>query len=278
MFDRIDLHTHSNCSDGLLGPAALVERAAARQVQLLALTDHDTLAGCEAAKQACAEHDIQFLPGIEMTATWRGREIHVVGLNVAVENDPLQRHTIAVLAQRQRRLREMSLRLTAAGLPGESMGDAALAAAAPTRMHLARELVARGYASDIDAAFKRWLGRGQRAYVPADWPALAAVVTCIAAAGGLAVLAHPHRYQVAHGALRELCAEFKTAGGAGIEVSLAGMSPGDADRAAALARRYQLAGSIGSDFHEPDVPWRPLGRFAKLADRITPITTRLGLD
>jgi predicted metal-dependent phosphoesterase TrpH len=88
-------------------------------------------------------------------------------------------------------------------------------------------------------------------------------------------LAHPHRYRFSQGGLRELVAAFKQAGGEGIEVSLAGMAPKDAERCATLARRYQLAGSIGSDFHEPDLPWRPLGRFAKLPDLITPIAARL---
>jgi predicted metal-dependent phosphoesterase TrpH len=97
----------------------------------------------------------------------------------------------------------------------------------------------------------------------------------IVAAGGVAVLAHAHRYAISHGVLRELVGEFKAAGGGGIEVSLAGMGPADADRLAAIARRYELAGSIGSDFHEPDLPWRPLGRFAKLHDLITPIMARL---
>ena len=93
----------------------------------------------------------------------------------------------------------------------------------------------------------------------------------------MAVLAHPQRYRVSSGALCELIAEFKAAGGAGLEVSLPGLAPNDADRLARLARRFELAGSIGSDFHEPGVPWRPLGRFAKLPDRIMPIMDRLGL-
>jgi 3',5'-nucleoside bisphosphate phosphatase len=101
-------------------------------------------------------------------------------------------------------------------------------------------------------------------------------VRCIVAAGGIPVLAHPHRYRVSNGVLRELVSEFKQAGGVGIEVSLAGMGPGDADRAASLARRFELAGSFGSDFHQPDLPWRPLGRFAKLPDGLTPVTVYLG--
>ena len=108
-------------------------------------------------------------------------------------------------------------------------------------------------------------------------PELATAVRCIVDAAGVAVLAHPHRYRVSNGVLRELVEDFKAAGGSGLEVSLAGMGPGDADRAAALARRFDLAGSIGSDFHEPGLPWRPLGRFAKLPDRIMPIMDRLGL-
>jgi len=127
----------------------------------------------------------------------------------------------------------------------------------------------------VQQAFERWLKRGRPGYVSAQWPQLPAAVQRIVAAGGIAVLAHPHRYQVSHGVLRELVAEFKAAGGEGIEVSLAGMGAGDADRAAALARRFDLAGSIGSDFHEPDLPWRPLGRFAKLPDLITPIAARI---
>jgi len=110
----------------------------------------------------------------------------------------------------------------------------------------------------------------------AQWPGLAQTVECIAAAGGLAVLAHPHRYPLKAAHLDDLVRDFKAAGGAALEVSLAGMSPAAADRAATLARRHALAGSIGSDFHEPDLPWRPLGRFYKLPDRIEPITTLLG--
>jgi predicted metal-dependent phosphoesterase TrpH len=132
-----------------------------------------------------------------------------------------------------------------------------------------------GLADSLQQAFQRYLKRGRPGYVSAQWPQLANAVERIVAAGGIAVLAHPHRYSVSHGVLRELVAQFKAAGGEGIEVSLSGMGPADAERAAALARRYQLAGSIGSDFHEPDLPWRPLGRFAKLPDLITPIAARL---
>jgi predicted metal-dependent phosphoesterase TrpH len=147
--------------------------------------------------------------------------------------------------------------------------------AAPTRSHLARELVAGGFARDEAGAFERWLGQGGAAHIAGEWPDLAAATRCITAAGGLAVLAHPHRYRASLSGLRELCSEFKAAGGIGLEVSLPGMGPGDTERALSLARRFDLAGSIGSDFHAPGLPWRPLGRFAKLPAGVTPVTACL---
>jgi 3',5'-nucleoside bisphosphate phosphatase len=274
---RIDLHTHSNCSDGVLAPAALVALAAQRKVELLALTDHDTALGCDEAGAACAAHGIRFVPGAELTCLWREREIHVIGLNLERAHPPFIAHCAAVLELRRQRISAMAQRLSRAGLPGDPLAAEALAAAAPTRAHLARGLCSRGLAPSVQAAFDRWLKRGRPGYIAAQWPQLATAVRCIVDAAGVAVLAHPHRYRLSNGVLRELLGDFKAAGGAGLEVSLAGMGPADADRVATLARRFDLAGSIGSDFHEPGLPWRPLGRFAKLPDGITPIMVRLGL-
>ncbi|MFI4914755.1 MAG: PHP domain-containing protein [Steroidobacterales bacterium] len=279
MFERIDLHTHSSCSDGLLSPAELIAAASARRVQLLALTDHDTVSGCDLARRLCEPLGLRFIAGAELTASWREREIHIIGLKLDVTDSQLQCHTEQLQRQRHARVEAIGARLTHTGLPGAALVAPALTgAAAPTRAHVARALVAAGAAADVQDAFDRWLNRGRPAYVATRWPALEATVQCIGLAGGLAVLAHPHRYRLSNTALRELCHEFKTAGGAGIEVSLAGMGPNDAANAASLARRFELCGSIGSDFHEPGLPWRPLGRFAKLPEGVTPITTRLGLD
>jgi hypothetical protein len=273
--ERIDLHTHSDCSDGLLSPAGLVMLAARRGVRLLALTDHDTVAGCAAASAACAATGIRFVPGIELSCNWQEREIHIVGLGVDTENPRLRAHCDGVGLKRRERVQAMAQRLARAGLPGSELAAEALEAAAPTRTHLARALCRLGICDDVQQAFDRWLKRGRPGYVAAQWPTLAAAVSTIGEAGGHAVLAHPHRYPVSHGQLRALTADFSAAGGAGIEVSLAGMAPRDADRAASLARHHGLAGSIGSDFHEPDIPWRPLGRLDKLPDLVTPIAARL---
>ncbi len=272
---RVDLHTHSTCSDGLLSPGALVALAAQRAVALLALTDHDTVAGCAAARAACTAHGIRFVSGIELSCEWRGREIHVLGLRVEELDANLLAHCARQLERRRARIGAMAERLARAGLPGPQLGAMALAAPLPTRMHLARALCTLGLASDVQAAFENWLQRGSPGYVDAQWPSLRATTQQIIGAGGIAVLAHPHRYAMSAGVLRELVGEFKADGGEGIEVSLAGIAPRDADRLAALARRYELLGSVGSDFHAPDLPWRPLGRFAKLHDRITPIMARL---
>ncbi len=269
--ERVDLHTHSSFSDGALTPQDLVARAAARQVHLLALTDHDTTDGCAAAASASQALGLRFVPGVELTCDWQEREIHVIGLNIDAAAPALTTHCQAVQELRRERVRRMAERLTTAGLPGAALSAAALASSSPTRTHLARALCAQGYAADPEQAFERWLKRGRPGYSPASWPAMQTVISCIIAAGGVAVLAHPHRYQFSGGKLRDLVYHFKQFGGVGIEVSLAGISPGDRDRLAGLARRFELAGSIGSDFHEPDIPWRPLGRFAKLPENITPI-------
>lgn len=277
--ERIDLHAHSSWSDGVLAPAELVALAATRGVQLLALTDHDTMAGCEEARTACAAQGIRFLSGCELTSLWKGREVHIVGLQLDAAAPALLAQLEEVRRRRRERILAIGLKLSANGLPGEAIAAAVLARpGTPTRLHVARELVQRGHAEDEDDAFKRWLGKGQPAAVAADWPSVAATVAAITAAGGAAVLAHPHRYKLSAGGLRELCGAFRDAGGAGIEVSLPGMGLGDASRAAALARRFGLAGSCGSDFHVPGIPWRPLGRFAKLPEGIVPITERLGQE
>lgn len=273
----IDLHTHSHHSDGTLSPSELVARAAARAVQVLALTDHDTVAGLPEARAACAASGVGFVTGVEVTAGWRGQELHVVGLDVQPDSPDLQQHLAGIVAlrrarvaaigaklQRQRRFAELD--------PAREVLDSH---AVPTRTHVARAIARAGLAQSVQDAFDKYLGRGCQGHVPQEWPPLADAVAAIRAAGGHAVLAHPHRYRLSAGALRNLCAEFRECGGAALETSLPALSPNDAARLASLAREHQLAGSAGSDFHEPGQPWRPLGRFAKLAEGVEPLLPRL---
>ncbi|MEY4762419.1 MAG: hypothetical protein RLZZ200_2275 [Pseudomonadota bacterium] len=273
----IDLHTHTRHSDGVLSPVELVARAAGRQVAVLALTDHDTMAGCNAAALECAGTQIRFVPGAELTAGWRGQEIHVVGLALRAGEETLRAYLDDVLARRRNRVAAIGEKLRRERtLGGFDPSVAVLAGdAVPTRMHVARELVRAGHARGTQDAFNRYLARRTAGHVPQEWPAVESAVAAIHAAGGLAVLAHPHRYKLSNGALRELCDRFRACGGAGMEVSIAGQSPNDLSRLARLARQTGLAGSVASDFHEPGMPWRPVGRSDKLPDGVEPLVDRL---
>jgi predicted metal-dependent phosphoesterase TrpH len=272
----VDFHTHSHFSDGVLAPAALVERARARGVATLALTDHDTTAGLHEAREACAAATIHFVPSVELSASWRGQTIHIVGLEIDAQHRGLDTHMSQVLARRQSRLAEIGDRLEKrARLPGRELAAAASACAAPTPLHLARLLVARGFARDTQQDFDRWLNRNTPGHVPAEWPSFDTVMSVLRDSGGIPVLAHPHRYRLSAGQLRELAAAFVQQGGAALEASMAGMSPNDAERIASLCRRFKLHASMGSDFHDPAVPWNPLGRWLKLAAGLEPVTKLL---
>jgi predicted metal-dependent phosphoesterase TrpH len=273
----IDLHTHSHHSDGTLAPADLVSRAAARNVRVLALTDHDTTAGLAEARMACAASGIGFVTGVEVTVGWRGQELHVVGLDIDPDSSALQEHLAGIVSLRRARISAIRAKLQRyKRLAGVDPALLELEThAVPTRTHVARAIAEAGLAGSVQDAFDRFLGRGCQGYVPQEWPQLAGAVAAIRAAGGQAVLAHPHRYRLSAGALRNLCSEFRECGGAALETSLPAMSPNDAARLASLAREHELAGSAGSDFHEPGQPWRPLGRFAKLAEGVQPLLPRL---
>jgi predicted metal-dependent phosphoesterase TrpH len=272
----VDFHTHSHFSDGVLTPVQLVERARARGVGTLALTDHDTTAGLDSARVACAAAGMRFINGVELSAQWRGQTIHIVGLEFDAQHTGLRAHLARVLARRRARLREIGERLEKrARLPGRELAALAAEVEAPTRLHLARLLTAQGFARDTQDAFDRWLNRDTPGHVPAEWPELGEAMTALTDSGAIAVLAHPHRYRASAGQLRELTAAFANQGGVGLEASMAGMSPNDADRIASLCRRFKLYASMGSDFHDPAVPWNPLGRWLKLAAGLEPITSRL---
>ncbi len=274
----VDFHTHSHFSDGVLAPAMLVERARARGVGTLALTDHDTTAGLDEARGACDAAGIRFISGVELSANWRGQTIHLVGLQFDEQHAGLQAHLTRVLARRQARLAEIGERLEKrARLPGRELAALAARCAAPTSLHLARLLVERGFARDHQEAFDRWLNRDKAGHVPAEWPTLDQAMQALRDSGAVAVLAHPHRYRASAGQLRELTAAFANQGGAALEASMAGMSLNDADRIASLCRRFKLLASMGSDFHDPAVPWNPLGRWLKLASGLEPVTERLSL-
>jgi 3',5'-nucleoside bisphosphate phosphatase len=274
----IDLHTHSNCSDGSLSPAALIERAASAGVEVLALTDHDTIAGIDEAQRAASRLALRLVPGVEISAAWAAQSIHVLGLWIDPASPELRSVLHAQGELRRVRMRKICARLEKLKLPGaELLAAVESNPGLPTRAHLAAAMVAGGHVETHEAAFRKYLSKGKAAHFAAEWPALEAVVGWIRAAGGVASLAHPARYALSAGARRRLLADFAAAGGTSLEVVTGSNGAQDVDTCAALAVQHGLLGSVGSDFHSPQAAWNPLGRSLKLPDCVTPVWRSFGL-
>ena len=274
----VDLHTHSHCSDGTLTPAELVSRAAAAGVDVLALTDHDTVAGLGEAQAAANACGVTLVPGVEISASWRAQAIHVLGLWIDPSAAALKAHLAAQTDLRRERMAKICARLGKLGLPGDKLLTTVEAfPGVPTRSHLAHALVAVGAVDSPDAAFRKYLSKGKAAHIAAQWPALEEVIAWIIAAGGVAALAHPARYSLSSGARSKLVSDFAAAGGTALEVVTGANGAQHADVCAALAMANGLKGSVGSDFHDPQHSWNPLGRSLKLPEGVTPIWRSYGL-
>jgi 3',5'-nucleoside bisphosphate phosphatase len=274
----IDLHTHSNCSDGSLTPTELVRRAANAGVHVLALTDHDTIAGLQEAQREADRSGIRIVPGAEISASWCAQAIHVLGLWIDPSSPHLQERLNSQAERRRVRMHKICAALSKLSLPGEELLAAVEAQPGlPTRAHLAEALVAGGHVKRADDAFRKYLGKGKAAHVAAQWPPLADVVTWIRDAGGVACLAHPARYSLSAGARRRLLTDFVAAGGTALEVVTGGNGAQHVEASAMLAVKFGLAGSVGSDFHNPQQTWNPLGPSLKLPDCVVPVWRAYGL-
>jgi predicted metal-dependent phosphoesterase TrpH len=267
-----DLHTHSTASDGAYAPAELVRQAAQAGLAGLALTDHDSTAGVAEAQAAAAAAGIRLFPAAEISATWQGRTVHIVGLNLDPGSPQLQEGLARLQTVRDQRAREIGRRLDRHGIPGVFEAVAAAAGSGMiTRTHFARHLAGLRLAGSAGDAFNRYLCRGKPGYVPTVWVAMDEAIAWIRTAGGVAVLAHPLRYKLTGSWLRRLLAEFREAGGEGIEVASGTAAPGEVQASAELARRFGLLASAGSDFHSPDHPWPKLGRLPPLPTGVEPV-------
>jgi len=268
-----DLHCHSTASDGVLSPAQVVQRAAANGVSVLALTDHDELAGLAGAAEAARAAGIRLVPGVEISITWRELSIHIVGLGVDPENGTLTSNLDYVRSSRGRRAERIAAEFDGLGIEGSLEGAYAYAEN-PTvigRTHFARFLVQRGIAPDVASVFKRYLARGKPGYVRHQWADVADAVAWIRASGGRAVVAHPGRYKLPRAELRRFFGEFKAAGGEGIEVVTGSHSPEQYGEFARLAREFGLLASRGSDFHGPEESLADLGRLPPLPADLKPV-------
>ena len=270
---RIDLHSHSTASDGRLTPAELVRRAVAQRVDVLALTDHDTVAGLGEAEAAIAAENlpVRLIHGIELSTSWDALEIHVVGLHIDASSPELLAAISRQESARQARGVELGHRLAKQRIDNAYEGALALAnGASLTRAHFARYLVEAGHCNTQQKAFDHYIGRGGKAYVPHQWMSIAEAIQVIHASGGLAVLAHPGRYKLSTKWLKRLLLLFKESGGDAMEVSLPQQSPQDRANLGLWCREHQLLASVGSDFHAP-TSWQELGRNLWLPKDVTPV-------
>ena len=243
----IDLHLHSTASDGVLDPSAVVQRASAAGIRTLSLTDHDTMDGVPAAAAAAAEMDLEFIPGVEITAVLDGRDCHILGYFRVQDPPGLSGFLAAQRIFRIDRARAIAARLATLGSPIDIetlIGKARAARQVVTRPLIARALVAAGRAASVQEAFDRWLGAGRPAFVRRQGASPAEVAGRVNAAAGVASLAHP-------GLLRRdgLIPELARAGIGAIEAHHSDHSRKDRTRYAALAARLGLAVSGGSDYH-----------------------------
>lgn len=250
---RYDLHCHSAYSDGVLTPTALVERAAARGVDVLALTDHDELGGLPEAAAAARDYGITLLAGVEISVSWAGQTLHVVGLDVDTRAAALVGGLNEIRSGRDARAQRIADELAAAGIPGALEGARRYAKNPQllSRTHFARFLVEAGHARDTSAVFRRYLVEGRPGYVPHRWATLEDAIGWIRAAGGVAVLAHPGRYKLPLWQREELLERFKALGGQAVEVVTGSHAPDEYVYWARTAQRHGLLASTGSDFHAP---------------------------
>jgi len=268
-----DLHCHSTASDGLLAPADLVRRAAGNGVEILALTDHDELCGLAEARAEAKALGLRFIDGVEVSISWGGITIHVVGLNINSHNQQLQQGLQSIRQGRAERAKKMAQDLERVGIPGSLEGAYAYVDNPNLigRTHFARFLVEKRYVNDVKSAFQHYLVSGKPGYVPHQWATLADALSYIKSGGGIAVVAHPGRYRLTRTEMRAFLGEFRDGGGAGIEVVTSSHTPEQSLEYAILAKEFGFLASRGSDFHGPGESRVDLGGLPDLAADLKPV-------
>jgi predicted metal-dependent phosphoesterase TrpH len=268
-----DLHCHSVVSDGTMIPEDLAARAAANGVELWALTDHDEIGGQHRAAAAAREQGMKYLTGTEISVTFAGQTVHIVGLGFDPDDARMQQGLMATRGGRGARAMEMAADLARVGITGayegarRHVGNPELI----SRTHFARYLVETGVCKDTNEVFRRYLTEGKPGYVPHHWASLQHAVKWITQAGGAAVIAHPARYKFSANEEYALFSEFKAHGGEAVEVVTGSHTPAEYVRYAETAREFGLAASRGSDFHSPTESHTDLGKLPYLPGELTPV-------
>ena len=269
-----DLHCHSVISDGTLTPEELAERAKANGVHLWALTDHDELGGQKRAREAASALNIDYLAGVEISVTWMGETIHIVGLGIDAEHIGIIEGLRQTRDGRANRAQLMAEQLLKVGIPGAYEGALHFAGNHEliSRTHFARFLVEQGVCRNTEQVFKNYLIEGKPGYIPHQWASLDNAVHWIKSAGGVAVIAHPGRYSRLNAMqMDELYKHFKEVGGLAIEVITGSHSPDQYKTFAKIAQQYGFLASRGSDFHDPSESHIDLGNLPHLPDHLTPV-------
>jgi hypothetical protein len=268
-----DLHSHSHVSDGTLSPENLAARAHAQGVELWALTDHDELGGQHRARAAAHALGMDYLAGVEVSVSFAGETVHIVGLGVDADHEALRTGLAATRGGRLERAHQMAAGLAAVGIPGafegalQYVGNPDLI----SRTHFARFLVESGVCTDTHAVFRQYLTTGKPGYVQHQWARLGDAVRWITAAGGMAVIAHPARYKFSPTAEYALFTEFIAHGGRGVEVMTGSHSHSEQVKYAATALEFDLYASRASDFHSPEESRVDLGDLPDLPGTLKPV-------
>ena len=268
-----DLHCHSVVSDGTLTPEALAERAKAQGVELWALTDHDEIGGQHRAAAAAHAIGLHYLTGVEISVTFVGQTVHIVGLGFDPDNAALKAGLTQTRGGRNQRAMEMSDGLARVGIKGAYEGATQYAGNPElvSRTHFARFLVETGVCRDTNEVFRKYLIEGKPGYVPHRWASLKDAVGWITDAGGAAIIAHPARYKFSANEEFALFSEFKSHGGLGVEVVTGSHTTAEYVTYADMAIEFGLAASRGSDFHSPTESHTELGALPYLAGGLQPV-------
>ena len=255
---KADLHCHSHFSDGQHPPQFLLDRAVANNVSHLAITDHDCLLNCSELK---IPPGLTLVPGLEISASWRAMEIHIVGLGIDAESKPLQDYVCRQQQLRRDRISAMDKKLSRQNISGLLDYLQSKPCVSWTRSHVAEFLEAEGHVKDMQKAFKRFLRPGGSAYVTAKWPEIGEAIAAIQQASGIAVLAHPGRYGLTGSKLGRLMDDFRQGGGDAAEVSYGSINPVQQTSLITMTQERGLYASAGSDFHSAERQWTDIGKF-----------------
>jgi predicted metal-dependent phosphoesterase TrpH len=267
------LHCHSVVSDGTLTPEALAQRAKAQGVDLWALTDHDEVGGLQRAGTAAQQAGLAFLTGVEISVSFAGKTVHIVGLGFDAQDGQLLSGLRDTRGGRSLRAQQMSEGLARVGIANafdgalKYVGNPDLI----SRTHFARYLVECGACKDTNEVFRKYLSEGKPGFVPHGWSSLKNAVNWIVQASGVAVIAHPARYGFTANEEYALFSEFKAHGGRAVEVVTGSHSAAECLRYADTAREFALAASRGSDFHSPEESRIELGSLPPLPADLTPV-------